>query len=467
MRKKRIEMKRILLIVLTVLLPALAMASPASYKFTLQVDGCKDSMLVLCYYHAQYQRVFDTAYNNGRGKFVFQGSRELKPGLYFFSNEKGHTLDFVVYQEKPVFKFHTDDRDWKRNATVSGSRQNTLFFNFNRSTEQLYDAVRAARDEMDSAAFLAYRRQQFLRVDTLRMEFIHQHPEAMLSKMMMATKDPAAPPDSLQGNDRYFYIMHHYFDNMPLNDDFLIRTPRTIFYDRVNDYVEKHMRGLTPELMIPLLDTLIDRAEPAPEVFNWLLLTLTERYLQSNIMVYDEVYVHLVQRYFATGKASFLSPSTVDKQIEQATKWERLLVGREAPELILFDTTRRVWSLHHMPGRYTLLLFWSPTCGHCRTIIPDIYKVFDRVADSLDMSAFAILSEPEEHTIAKWKTFLAEHNMTNTRWVNLNGGEANIDWRDVYDVQTTPQIYLIDNKTHKFLAKKLNADLLEQISKHL
>ena len=44
-----------------------------------------------------------------------------------------------------------------------------------------------------------------------------------------------------------------------------------------------------------------------------------------------------------------------------------------------------------------------------------------------------------------------------------NGGEANVDWREVYDITTTPQIFLIDNKDHKFLAKKLNADILETI----
>jgi thiol-disulfide isomerase/thioredoxin len=227
------------------------------------------------------------------------------------------------------------------------------------------------------------------------------------------------------------------------------------------------MQGLTPELAIPLLDTLIDRSEPAPEVFRWLVLRLTEKYLQSNVMVYDEIYVHLVQGYFATGKVTWLAPSVVDEQVERAAKWERLLVGREAPELILFDTLDRAWSLHHMPGRYTLLLFWSPTCGHCRTIIPEIYKVFERVADSVDMTAFAILSEPEEHTIEKWKKFLADHGMTHPRWINLNGGEANVDWREVYDVETTPQVYLVSNKDHRFLAKKLNAQLLSEICKTL
>jgi len=459
-------MKRLILTTVLLLL-ALPMAAKPGYKITLQIDNSKDTLMILGYYHAQHLRIADSAYNNGKGHFVFEGDRELKPGMYYFSDGKGRFVDFVVYGEKPNFKFHTDDRDWKRNMSVSGSKQNTLFFNFNRSTESLYESIGSAQSEMDSAAFESYRHNQYKVLDSMRMAFIEEHPEAMLSRMMLATKDPAAPPDSLNGNDRYFYIMHHYFDNVPLDDDFIIRTPRSVFYDRVNNYVEHNMQGLPPEIMIPLLDTLIDRSEPAPEVFKWLVLTLTEKYLQSNIMVYDEVYVHLVQRYFATGKADFLSPTVVDEQIDRATKWERLLVGREAPELILFDTTRRAWSLHHMPGRYTLLLFWSPTCGHCRTMIPDLYRVFDRVADSLDMSVFAILSEPEEGTVTKWKNFLKEHGMDNPRWVNLNGGEANVDWREVYDVTTTPQVYLIDNQTHKFLAKKLDAKLLEQICKNL
>ena len=460
-------MKRVLLVVLGLLLPLVPAAARSGYRFTLQIDGNGDSSMILGYYYAQHLFILDTAFNNGHGRFVFEGSRELPPGLYYFSDNKGRFVDFVVYGEKPNFKFRTDQRNWNLNMTVGGSKQNTLFYNFNRATNGLYEELEAARGQLDSAAFAAFRTRQLRRIDSLRLQLIEEHPEAMVSRMMLATKDPAAPPDSLQGNDRYFYMMHHFFDNVPLDDDFIVRTPKSVFYQRVTEYVDKRMEGLPPSMAIPLLDSLIDRSEPAPEVFKWLVLTLTEKYLQSNIMVYDEIYVHLVQRYFATGKVTWLAPSTIDEQVERAGRWERLLVGREAPELILFDTTRRVYSLHHMPGRYTLLLFWSPTCGHCRDIIPAIYKVFDRVADSLDMSAFAILTEPDEATLKKWKRFLEEHHMDNRRWVNLNGGEANVDWREVYDVQTTPQIYLIENKEHKFVAKKLNAQLLEQIVKQM
>ena len=120
-----------------------------------------------------------------------------------------------------------------------------------------------------------------------------------------------------------------------------------------------------------------------------------------------------------------------------------------------------------MKGDYTLLVFWSPTCGHCREVIPAVYKVFEEYSDSINLTAFTILSEPDETTVVKWKKFINDHTMHNPRWIHLNGAEANVDWREVYDITTTPQIYLIDNKDHTFIAKKLNANILRDICKNI
>ena len=88
-------MKRISIIPL-LLIPLLAVAKPG-YKITLQVDGCKDSAVLMGYYMAQDRYVIDTAYNNGRGKFVFKGDNELLPGLYFFTNNTDRFVEFAVY----------------------------------------------------------------------------------------------------------------------------------------------------------------------------------------------------------------------------------------------------------------------------------------------------------------------------------------------------------------------------------
>ena len=451
------------------LVPTVSFAAKSNYKITFIAEGNKDSMLYMGYYLAQYKFFCDSAYNNGKGKFVFEGDRELDPGLYYITNNKDRFVEFVVYHEKQRYTLSTDNSNWKLGMTAKGSKENEVFFNFNRINEVFYQEFETAKKTIDSVELnTVYVPAQRLRLDSIRLDYVTRYPDCMLSRMMMATKDVDVPKVHADGTamtdrERYDWFMAHFFDNMALDDDFILRTPKAVFYDRVMEYVEKHMNRMPPELICPLLDSLIDRAEPAPQVFRWLILNLTNHFLQSRVMVYDEVYVHLVQRYFATGKVTGLEPSKIDEQIERANKWERLLVGRVAPELILFDTVHRAHSLHHMPGRYTMLLFWSPTCGHCRDIIPAVYKVYEKYADTLDVSAFAILTEPDDQTVVKWKKFLADHQMTDPRWVHLNGGEANVDWREVYDITTTPQIYLIDNKEHKFVAKKLGADILENI----
>lgn len=468
-------MKKHLLLILLLTLPMFAFgAKKDGYKITFKVDGNSDTMMYMGYYHAQNRYICDSAVNNGKGKFVFEGKEDLHPGLYYFTNNRDRFVEFVVYREPHRFTLSTDNENWMLRMTVKDSRENEQFFNFKRAEEVYYQEMDEASHTVDSLVF----RNEYLpryrhTLDSLRVSFVRKNPDCMLSRMMLSTKDPDVPetyPDGtpMTKSERRDWYMEHFFDNMPFDDDFIIRTPKPVFYDRVMEFVGNMEKiQMTPELICPLLDSIIDRSESAREVYRWLILNLTNHYLQSRIMVYDEVYVHLVLRYFATGKVPGVEPSLIDEQVEQATKWERLLVGKVAPELILFDTLRYAHSLHHMPGRYTLLLFWSPTCGHCRDIIPAVYKVYEQYADSLNISAFAILTEPDDGTIVKWKKFLADHHMTHSRWVNLNGGEANVDWRQVYDIQTTPQIYLIDNKDHKFLAKKLNASILENILKVL
>lgn len=463
-------MKKIIFI--TAIMVGLTATAKPAYKITLQVDGSRDSALIMGYHYGPDLLILDTAYNNGRGRFVFEGDEELNPGLYFLSNNKNRYFEFVVYHEKPTFTFTTKDENWHQYMRVKGSVQNQVLLDYREKENYLYNEIRAGETQLDSASFVDFRRQQWLRIDSLKLSLRTATPNAMIGKMIYATKDIDVPRSDTDGRtlsdrERYDYLLTHYFDNMPLDDDFIVRTPKEVFYKRVMDYVDKVMRGLPPEMAIPLLDSLIERSDPAPEVFHWLVHNLTEHYLQSNIMVYDEIYVHLVLRYFATGRAFWVPPTAVDEEVERATKWERLLVGREAPELVLFDTLQRPVSLHHMPSAYTLLIFWSPTCGHCKEIVPQMYQLFNEYKDRLDLTAFTILTEFDEQTTAKWKKFMRDHKMTDPRWIALSGAQANVDWHDVYDITSTPQIYLIDNSNHKILAKKIGPDIMRQICETL
>jgi thiol-disulfide isomerase/thioredoxin len=115
-----------------------------------------------------------------------------------------------------------------------------------------------------------------------------------------------------------------------------------------------------------------------------------------------------------------------------------------------------------MPHKWKLLVFWSPNCGHCQHVIPEVYRVFMKYQSQYDIGAFTILSDPDDKTRAEWKKFMAEKGMSSPVWLSLDGGEANVDWHDVYDINTTPQIYLID-ENNIIQAKKLGESSIEGI----
>ncbi len=454
------------LILLAILAATPAHAKKQKYEITLTIKGGADTIMYLGHYFAKGNTVLDTAIRDKKGRFVFSGNDTLPYGLYFFANTRGMYVEFVVYNEKPFFTFETQQRDWAGNMKVKGSRQNEYFFNFNHIDAAYSKDLSEKEGTMDSAQFVRYRYNKYLELDSIKLTMIDQHPEMFLSKMMLASKDVTPPlvdanGDTLTIEQRRNYYLEHYFDNMMLNENAIIRTPQAIFYDRVMNFYDNILKFTPPQIIIQYMDPMLERAKAAPDVFQYLVVTLTQKYLQSNVMVYDEVYVHLIKNYYATDANFWSSPSNIDKELQRATKWERLLVGREAPELILFDTLHIPHSLHALPHKWKLLVFWSPNCGHCKHIIPAVYKVFEKYSMKYDIGAFTILSDPDDKTRKEWHKFMADHNMNSPAWLSLDGGEANVDWHDVYDIVTTPQIYLID-ENNIIVAKKLGEETIER-----
>ena len=465
---KHCKLAFIALLMIILALPA--QAKKSTYHITLKIQGGIDSTMFMGYYHGKGNRVVDTAYLDKKGRFVFTSdTRKLPEGLYFFANNKGSYVEFVVYHESPFFDFETQQSDWTSNMIVKGSTQNEYFFRFHREQGRISSEIRSKEGSMDSAAYRAYAQQYAKSLDSINRDYCDNHPELFLSKMMTATKEISVPivddnGDSLTLAQRREYYLNHYFDNIPLDDETIIHTPRKVFYERTMNYFDNVLNLAPTDVIIRHMDPLLDKAKAAPEVFQFLVLTLTQKYLQSNVMVYDEIYVHLVQKYFATEDNFWSSPSSIEKEGLRAAKWERLLVGKEAPELILYDTLRVPHSLHATPGKWKLLIFWSPGCGHCQHIIPAVYQIFEKYRDEYDLTAFTILSEPDDKTRKEWREFMKKHNMNHPAWLSLDGGEANVDWHDVYDITSTPQIYLLDE--HNIIqAKKLGEKTAESIIK--
>ena len=466
-------MKHSILFTLAIIL-AFAVTAPVAaskkdgkgYRITLHINGNNDSVMYLGNYYAGKTYVIDTAIRDRKGTFTFvNNDRVVSPGLYFFVNQQTDYVEFVIHNEYPDFSFETDEAHWADHMRVKGSKENDLFFRYSLQAKKIGMLIDSAhRATPQDSVFIPYRNAMTKRLDSIREAYIAEMPNSMLALMMNASREPnmpAANPDGTPLTDlqRWEYFMEHYFDHIDLTDEALIRTPDFVFRKRLTDYLDRYLKNAPAETVCKYVDMLIDKSRPAKENFKYLVYTIADKYLQSNVMSYDAVYVHLVKRYIETGDAYWMSPTSIEENVKRANKWDNLLIGKVAPELIMKDTAGHYHSLHHTPGKYKLLLFWSPTCGHCKVMIPDLHKSWTKLKDKCDIATFAVFSEPDEYTHPKWIDFINQHNLD---WLNLDGAECNIDWHEVYDVVTTPQIYLLD-KDNKIIAKHLNAESFENI----
>ena len=463
-------MNRLVFIIAMLMLVAgtISAAPKKGYKIVVNIKNTKDTVLYMGYYYGKYTPAMDTARINKKGQFVFSSdSKEVKPGVYFFSNPQGRYAEFIINLDRPNFILKTDEVNWITNMQISGSQENKAFYEYQQINYVYYNKIDSISKNVSDKE-LAKKQSYTLRMqlDSIKEELVRTHPEFLFCRMLQATKEISVPivnekGDTLTKQERAEYYGDHYFDNMSLDCNAMVRTPSQVFYERVERFFSSYLGAASPEVICDYADKVIDKSRPAKDVYQFLINYLAEKYLRSQVMTHDAVYVHMIEKYYATGEAFWASPSDIDSEVERATKWKRLLVGKEAPDFgVLYNDQ---WHhLNEIKNKYTLLIFWSPTCGHCATMIPALHDFYRKYAKKYDIGTFAI--NTDIHEVDKWKEFIKDKDLYD--WNNYNGGVANVDWKDLYDIISTPVIYLLD-KDHKILAKKIDAKMLAEIFKIL
>ncbi len=171
----------------------------------------------------------------------------------------------------------------------------------------------------------------------------------------------------------------------------------------------------------------------------------------------------------------------VNEICDRAKTLYRLRLGGPAPDLILQDTTEKNWvDIRDIKNEYKILVFWDPGCGHCKKEIPKIKKLYEEIKSrNLDIEVIGVNTELENKD---WRKYIRENDLN---WINISDNpEVNqnprkyivedkvttlnsLNFRDIYDIFSTPQIFLID-KNNNIKAKKIGVfNLVEILEREL
>lgn len=442
-------------------------AQSTGYSIRIELEGYHDTLGYLGYYRGDKLSVADTAHAEN-GKMVFEGDLPLPQGVYFLvSAGKQKIIEFLI-DDQQFFSIKTGMNDPAGMAEIAGSDENRLFFTYLNHNKQSYENLKRLQklkagliDHPDSLALLNHQIDSINRESvSYKLRLMEEHPESMTALLFRIMKEPVLS-DFFEENGRqdtlyaYLYFRQHYWDGVDFSDDRYLRTP--VFHRKLSRYMEevipKH-----PDSVIKTIDAMILETQGNEVMRDYLLWYFTGTYEASNIMGYDRIFVHMVDRYFAGQTYEWLHPGVQQNMTGRADQLRNLLIGNYAPPLLLADTNNQIISLHQLKAEYLIILFWSGDCGECKREI-NILDDFSQKTD-LDIGIYAINTDT---TLTKWKRFIRENSLD---WIHVNGNiSLSGDYHDLYDIYSTPVIYVLDEQK-RIIAKRLSAEQLPEFLRH-
>lgn len=459
-------------LILCLTLSGMTVNAQQSTKITLNLAGLRDSVIFMASYAGDKQFVVDTAFMERNGGYVFQPRKSPEPGMYIIVDaSKKRLFDFIIGKQTS-FTFTGNVAQLPGSLVVKNSTENQLLFDYMRFLGEKQQQQAALKQKLktqtpgsDSAL------KTNVQIDTLNSQ-VQQHIKSLISAnqgtffadFLKAMQEPEVPV--IIGNTRadtlarFQAYKHHFWDNIDLSDDRLIRTP--IIHPKVEQYLTR-LTSPIPDSIIIAVDTLLCKTGNSYEAFKYLMWYLTIKYESSEIMGYDAIFVHLADTWYGDPRMDWMNVQVKENLIKRANTLRPLLIGKPAPEMILFDTLMQAQSLHNINAKYTLIYFWDPDCGHCKKETPLLRDLYTTKKADYDFEVYAVCMD------TSWKDMKTYIRKNETIWVNVNGFYSMTpDFRELYDVHSSPVMLLLDENKN-IIAKRIltaqMADMLEMLSK--
>ena len=449
---------------------------PTSISLTLK--PYKKTWVYIGSYYGKGKTLVDSVFLDDASKGVFKPVKKYTQGIYFVVSPKYAILFEFLMDEKQHFSMEADTAK-KEDPIIKGSVENDIFKSYSEySVKQgkllsdLSDKFKVSTTKADSAKLRNEIIKQNKALQQYRDSLTKKHPNSLLSGLLNAMKQPEYPAipvvngkvDSLYP---YHYVKDHFWDDVEFNDDRLLRTP---FFESKLDNYFKTLVSADPDSIFKEIKYIMLYARTGKEIYPYLLTKFTNKYINPEIMGQDKVFVKMFEDFYAKGDTTYLNAASRKTIVERAYSLMANQLGNPAPPLDLTDTTGKTVSLYKLAGKFTFVVFWDPTCGHCKTELPRIDSMYKARWKGLGVTLYSVNVSSDKNTTQELKKFIQEKSLDKGWIFTAQTKEARDDeqkaglpnYRQLYDVYKTPTMYLLDD-AKRIIAKQLSLEQFNDI----
>lgn len=476
-------MTRILTILFAIsLFPAFAFSQKQGYQLKVKIDGFEGKEAYLGYYFGDKQYLKDTAFVEADGRFYFEGYEPLEGGMYMIVLPPDNQFfQVLIGENEQWFSLETKGPDYSANMEIEGSADNKLFYDYlnflsskRPEAEELRKKMEEAGDDEKKKSKLEEKLNAIDQsVTDYQDNILAKHPKTMTAAVIKANKPLDMPEFEGEKEETermsFYWMRDHWFDYVDLTDPRMLKTP--FLFQKIDHYVNK-MTVQHPDSIVIAVDKILEATRPAPETFKFYLIHFLNSYAKSKLVGMDAVYVHLGEKYYCAGQAPWTEEEQLKKICDNVEKLSPLLIGKVAPDIEMQTREGQKMTLHNFQSPLTVLFFWDPDCGHCKKSMPAMVDFAKKYKDK-GVSVFAICTA----LVVRDDEGNFSMEEVNKCWSTIDEREMDVffnsvdpyhrsRYKTVYDIRSTPQIYVLDtDKT--ILSKRIGAEQLPEVIDHI
>lgn len=437
-------------------------------RISISLENFPEQELYIAQYFGDKPYLMDTLSLQADGSFLFREPEGLDPGMYFLVLPPDKKFVQFLIGEDQEFSISADREKLPESVAIEGSPDNDLFYTYLEFTTAQQAVVESLReqlleandDEVEAEQIRGLIEKEQGKMRNYNLDIAARHPKTVTGALLKAEVEPEIP--EFEGEEeevrykRFYYRRDHYFDNAPIDDNRLLRSP--VLFRRVSFFLEK-MTPQNADSLSVALNFVLDSALPNQENFQFFLINYLNTYAQINVLGLDALFVHLVERYVESGKAPFIEEEVRNELISKARKMKPTLIGNPAPEITVYDEQDKPVSLYDIEAEFTVLVFWRPGCSTCEKSMPYVNKFYDEYKDK-GVKVVSVCTDMGEKAKDCWP--YVEQKGMKDRFINTYDPANRSRFYQKYDVRTTPKILILD-KNKEILINRIGAEQLGEI----
>lgn len=461
-------MKKSFSLLLLILAASLAQGqNKAGYSVSVSVSGLRDTTLYLAHHFGDKQYLSDSVFLDSRGAGIFSGTESLPHGIYMIVLP-GRKYFEILISDDQVFSVTCTYKDFYNTMAFKGSEENTYFIDYQRKwvamqqeSASIARRLQANKQNSDSLKLLGAKQKAIEASKTAYLHKVIDDNQGNLLAMLVRSMLPVEVPefevpanihnaDSVKWVKKYNYNKDHFFDNLDLTDERLLRTP--ILQARLEAFFTNVVLQ-SPDSLNPQVSKILKMCEPDHTMYQYISAYLFNHFRESEIMGHDGVLLKIADEVYLSGKADWVTEEFKDKLRKDVELLRFNQLGMKGQDLVM-DSFRGIFvSLHDIEKDYTILYFWEPNCGHCKEATPKLKEYYNKPKDySLEVFAVCTISDKK-----LWSNYIEENGLT---WINGWDPDRTTHYDYYYNVQSTPIVYILD-RNKKIIAKKIAVEDIE------